>query len=314
MDRDETLDNRNAPTEVPVANATNQPAIKWGWLRVVLLLPVWMIISQVAAAVIAFAFGVRSGADYFATLETPAGIMIQLAALLGTALPIWLFTKFVDRRSFMSLGWQFGGRYAKDLVSGMAWGIGLISSIFLVLYLTGGLTITDLQMPGLPFLYISIAMVMVAMAEELLVRGYLLTNFMDSMSKYAALIVSSLLFAAAHMLNPNTSWLGIANIVLAGLVLGIYYVHQRNLWFPIGMHFTWNLFQGSVLGSPISGVKVSSIVNIELTGSDLLTGGSFGFEASLVTTVILLIATLMIHLIFRKPPVQAAATTSAEPS
>lgn len=197
-------------------------------------------------------------------------MVIQFASLLLIFVPIMLFRKFIDRRSFISLGWQLEGRYAKDLFYGMAWGIGLISSIFLVLYLTGGLNITDIQMPGLPFVYISVALVMVALAEELLVRGYILTNFMDSMSKYAALIVSSLLFAGGHMLNPNVSWLGLVNIVLAGLVLGIYYVHQRNLWFPIGMHFTWNLFQGSVFGSPISGVGVSSVISIETTGSDLL--------------------------------------------
>lgn len=101
-------------------------------------------------------------------------------------------------------------------------------------------------------------------------------------------------------MNPNTSVAGLVNIVLAGILLGVYYIHCRNLWFPIGLHFAWNLFEGPVYGSAVSGNMVTSVFTQEVVGNSQITGGDFGFEASWITTVVIIVATIAIHLIYRK--------------
>ena len=130
-----------------------------------------------------------------------------------------------------------------------------------------------------------------------MVRGYILNNLMTSMNKYAALVLSSIIFMAAHLMNANLSILGVINLFLAGLVLGIYYIHKRNLWFSIGMHLTWNFFQGPVFGFEVSGYETHSIIGQNIQGSEIITGGEFGFEGSILATI--LITGIIIYLHFK---------------
>jgi membrane protease YdiL (CAAX protease family) len=190
-------------------------------------------------------------------------------------------------------------RYIRDLAAGILWGIVLISTVFLVIYAAGGVTITGVQFPWDKLATLTIVMFLVGINEELYVRGYLLTNLMESTNKYVALLITSLIFSASHLFNPNWTLIGLANIILAGLLLGIYFVHQRNLWFPIGMHFSWNLFQGPIYGAEVSGVATPSVLQTEISGSELLTGGEFGFEASLVATAAIVVSIILVHLIYR---------------
>lgn len=133
-----------------------------------------------------------------------------------------------------------------------------------------------------------------------MVRGYVLINLMDSMNKYIALVLSSLLFSAMHLMNANMSLVPAINIFLAGILLGIYFIHKGNLWFPIGMHFTWNFFQGPIFGFEVSGHITNSIIVQEIAGHELLTGGKFGFEGSLIATVAMIVLTIVIHLKHKK--------------
>ena len=131
--------------------------------------------------------------------------------------------------------------------------------------------------------------------EEIMVRGYMLNNFMSSMNKYFALIVTSFCFMIIHLMNANISIIGMINLFLAGLLLGIFYIHKTNLWFPIGMHLTWNFFQGPVFGYEVSGFHTQSIITQEIKGNPIITGGEFGFEGSILATVISIIMIVVIH-------------------
>jgi len=288
----------NATVLAPIETTEPVPAIKWGWLRALLFLPAGFLGVIIASIIAYFAYGVTSGEDMQAQIGTSDGIVIQGFQLLFTLITIYLFRRFIDRRSFCSLGFQSNRPYRRDLMVGMAMGAGLIGLVFVILRTIGSIAITDIQLPGSAFAIAVVVMMMVGIGEELVMRGYIQSNFMASMNKYIALLLTSFLFAGGHMLNPNASLLGLVNIILAGLMLGIYYVHKKNLWLPIGMHFTWNLFQGPVFGSQVSGVSFDSIISFEITGSDLLTGGSFGFEASIVTTGLMIAAIIALHLVY----------------
>lgn len=281
-----------------------QPAIKWGWLRAMILLIVWFIVYAVMSSAAALLVLVVSGQDPAALISDAANlienlgvgstIFISLIGFGGTMLCVWIFRRYIDRRSLISLGFKIRN-YGNDLLAGMGWGAGLIVIGFAVLYLSGMLEIQTIGFePGSFFLYF-ILFSLVALNEEILIRGYVLTNLMDSMNKYLALLVSSVLFALLHLANANMSVLAFINLILAGVILGIYYIHKRNLWFPIGMHLTWNFFQGPVFGFEVSGNKTSSIIIQEINGPDLLTGGAFGLEGSLIASVAIVMITLAIH-------------------
>jgi membrane protease YdiL (CAAX protease family) len=277
------------------------PVIKSGLLRAALFL--------VACLVWVAAFGIVAGAVIIAaggkleaveqTVTTSLGRAVDAIGMLGVLLLIWLFRKAVDRRSFVSLGFSYGKAIGRDLIAGMALGAGIITTVFLTVLAAGGISVVSVQFPTESVVILAMFLALVAVEEEAMCRGYILLNIMQSMNKYLALLSVSLLFSLLHLMNPNPSVVGYLNILLAGLMLGIYYVHKRNLWFPIGVHLTWNFFQGIVFGSPVSGVTMPSILSVSRSGHELLTGGKFGFEASLVTTAATLTAIVLVHLVYR---------------
>jgi membrane protease YdiL (CAAX protease family) len=289
------------------------PAIGRGWARAALSFPAWIGMLVISAII---TYGVlhlsnRPESDLESATNTPMGIVVMLIQLAGTVLVVYAFRRFLDRRSIISLGLNLTRRYVRDFIAGILWGIGLISTVFLVIYFAGGATITGVQIPWGTLATLTVIMFLVGINEELYVRGYLLTNLMESTNKYVALLITSLIFSASHLFNPNWTLIGLANIILAGLLLGIYFVHRRNLWFPIGMHFTWNLFEGTVYGSQVSGVPTPSVLQTQVVGSELLTGGEFGFEASLVATAAIGVSIILVHLIYRP---RSADTSQSPPA
>ena len=93
-----------------------------------------------------------------------------------------------------------------------------------------------------------------------------------------------------HIGNPNIGVLPLVNLFLAGIFLGIYTIHKNNLWFPIGAHLVWNYLQGPIYGFEVSGNKINSLFDQKLVGHVLFTGGSFGFEGSIILTLFLCIS------------------------
>lgn len=124
-----------------------------------------------------------------------------------------------------------------------------------------------------------------AMHEELVYRGYLLQK-PAKLNLTASVAVTSVLFALVHGGNPSVGKLALLNIFLAGILLAMAWVWRRNLWIPIGIHISWNIFSGPVLGHEVSGIVLPGTVLTTVDpGPALLTGGSFGIEASLFLTL-----------------------------
>jgi membrane protease YdiL (CAAX protease family) len=80
------------------------------------------------------------------------------------------------------------------------------------------------------------------------------------------------------------------NTFLAGMLLGVTFVYTGNLWLPVFFHFIWNYLQGPILGYDVSGIDFNSLLIIQTTGSELIHGGEYGFEASFIASAMLLIA------------------------
>jgi membrane protease YdiL (CAAX protease family) len=131
-------------------------------------------------------------------------------------------------------------------------------------------------------------------------RGYILNNLMESMNKWMALGISAALFMMAHGTNPGITFIAAINLFLAGLLLGINFIHTRNIWFAVCFHFSWNFFQGPVLGYEVSGLPLQSVLQPSLQGAWYITGGSFGLEGSFVATGLFLLALLLLYATYEK--------------
>ena len=121
-------------------------------------------------------------------------------------------------------------------------------------------------------------------SEEIVFRGVLYRIVEESLGTWLALLVSALLFGAIHLGNPNaTLWSGTAIAIEAGVLFGLIYHVTRSLWFCMGLHAAWNVMEGPVFGTSVSGLPAHGWIRAEMTGPDWLSGGAFGPEASLVT-------------------------------
>lgn len=138
-----------------------------------------------------------------------------------------------------------------------------------------------------------------AFGEELLFRGYVLQKLYRTNRGYAVL-VTSLLFAVAHGGNPAIGLVSFANILLAGILLALLWVWDRSLWAPTWGHVAWNVVSGPVLGHELSGLDLGPTLLEEVDpGPVWLTGGDFGIEASVVLTMMLVLAIWFIVLRIR---------------
>ena len=142
-----------------------------------------------------------------------------------------------------------------------------------------------------------------AVGEEMLFRGVLYRWIDERWGVVPALIVSSLLFGLIHLGNANaTVWSSVAIAIEAGLLLGAAYKWSGTLWFPIGIHWTWNFVQGKVFGISVSGGGVNhSFWKAETSGPEIITGGAFGVEASIVMVILgVALSAIFLYLHYRK--------------
>jgi hypothetical protein len=288
-------------------NGETDPAIRQGWLRTFLFLVSAFILSLAGQLAALFTVIAVSGVELDQSFDQSRIIevlgiwpvvLIMLTGFAGMMLSLWIFRRFVDRRSIASLGFSTKNK-GMDALIGFSLGLVLIGGGFFILWLGGFVQVEKFRFdPGILAGYF-LLFVIGSLNEEIMFRGYIVTNLRDSMSRYTALIISSVIFALAHLANANISVISALNIFLAGVLLGIYYIYRGNLWLPITLHFSWNFFQGPVFGFEVSGSITYSMIVQNISGHPLITGEPFGFEGSLPATVLILIGILGLHYRYR---------------
>jgi membrane protease YdiL (CAAX protease family) len=172
-----------------------------------------------------------------------------------------------------------------------------VSLIFLLEYSTGWTRAewSVLQVfPTFGFgLYYALFFGLAAAFEEALVHGYAFQVLVQGSGKRIAVLLSSFLFGAAHLYNPNAGFLAFANTVLAGVWLSSAYLKTRSLWLPTSLHMTWNMSLGFIYGFPVSGITFPhSLLRITSDGGTWITGGGYGPEGGILTACVLIPATI----------------------
>ena len=228
----------------------------------------------------------------------------QAIMLVSTILTAIIWSRYIYRERFEKIGLaHFCSSGWRDLLWGLFYGGISVAVGFLICYLSGVIRVDSIGYPN-DFLIYFVIMVMVAIGEELLCRGYVMRRFMKVYGNIWAIAISSAIFMAMHMFNPNLTIFAFMNLFLAGVLFGVAYITTRSLWLPIGMHFAWNFVQGPVLGYSVSGTDTESIVSQTfVVDQDWISGGAFGFEGSLLCSVIVLILILILYRFHRKKSV-----------
>jgi membrane protease YdiL (CAAX protease family) len=231
-------------------------------------------------------------------ISTINQLTISCFDLLGTFLILFIFMKVVDKEKFINLGFHTNERFS-EFYLGVVLGAILILIGYFILMALNQIKFEKIVFNPSELISSIILFFIVAIVEETLFRGYVLRNLMISANKYVALIISSLLFTIMHGFNPNIEYLGIINLFLAGIFLGISYIHTKNLWFPIALHFSWNLFQ-THFGFNVSGQNSYSLIEFKIMENNMFNGGTFGFEGSILSIIFLLFSIVGIELYFTK--------------
>jgi hypothetical protein len=265
----------------------------------------WRILSQQLMLVVilmAWALFTWQLSSLSATGSIYTLLVGQLGTFIAINLSVYLARRFLDRRSMVSLGLDRGRQAAWDLLAGFLIAGVMMLSIYFVARAAGWLTFYGfaweygpLGEAALATLALLVVFIIVGWQEELLSRGYLLQNITEGSNLFWGVLLSSLMFALGHIFNPNMGALPAAGLFLAGLFLAYAYLRTRRLWLPVGLHIGWNFFESTVLGFPVSGMKLFRLVEHTVEGPELFTGGAFGPEAGLVLLPALALGAILVY-------------------
>jgi membrane protease YdiL (CAAX protease family) len=207
-----------------------------------------------------------------------------------------LFVRLIEKRPVSELALT---RAIPHTLYGLLIGWLLMSSAVAVLYWQGFYQITAYN--GLHAMAGSLMVGLVpAFLEEIIFRAIIFRLLQEWLGSWGALLVSGLLFGLVHIANPGaTLWSSLAIGLEAGVLLGAAYMLTRTLWLAIGIHFAWNFSQSGLYGLPTSGIQTTGLVTAQMSGPEILTGGSFGIESSILAVVFCLGAAVI--MLWRAP-------------
>lgn len=214
----------------------------------------------------------------------------------AAALAASLLAVLIEECPFQSLGFALGGRWFREFGLGALLGGLLVTLAALLLRLKGGFHWApdpggSLKSIAFGFLLF----VAVGVGEESVFRGYPFQRLAERMGAWPTQVLLGLLFAAIHLGNPGISTAALAlklltmlNLFLAAILFGLGYLRTRSLALPIGVHFGWNWFQGSILGFGVSGTTMAKgfWTPVLHQGPDWLSGGAVGLEGSVFCTLV----------------------------
>lgn len=251
---------------------------------------------------------IARGHDLFARLAIAALFVGWTGIVVGD---VWIASRLLDRRPLLDLGLRVDRAFLIDLGFGFLLGTVLMSAILGVEVASGwaSVSLAPERVDGVPpmvsWLVVFVVFVGVAIVEELMSRGYHLTNIAEGLqgkwlspplAVLGATMLSSVAFGAAHAANPHASPVSTGNIMLAGIMLALGYITTGKLAISLGLHLSWNFFQ-NFYGMEVSGQSrflFGALLRREVHGPEWITGGAFGPEAGMTGLVAIVAASFLI--------------------
>ena len=238
------------------------------------------------AAPMVFTCVVASGAVGRLLHARDSGSGTILTAVIGAAIFLgayWLFVRYLERRPVD----EFAVRPAAgELAVGVAIGLAILTVVVGVMAALGTYRLVGVNPAGQVLPLALASGIFPGFSEEIALRALFFRLFERWLGSWAALALSAAFFGLGHLGNPNATWLAAVGIAFeAGIMLAAVYMITRRLWVAIGLHAAWNVAEGGIYGTPVSGLQVDGLLRPWIGGSDLVTGGAFGPEAGLPAMV-----------------------------
>lgn len=256
--------------------------VPW-WRRVGVRAPAFFLALVVAWAAV-------NGLWFLARLHVGATWYLPVVFELVPAVAAYAFVVAVLERRRPAI--EYAPRRCSGLVAGLALGAVVCLVVTGVIWLLGGISFVGVD-PNPPWLSQLVSLGLVAgVAEEIVLRGVLFRYVESVLGTWASVAVSAVVFGGLHLGNPNATLTGAVAIALeAGVMFAVLYALTRSLWVVVGVHAGWNVMQGLGLGIVVSGSSdhgMGFLVS-HPAGSDLVSGGIFGIEASVVSVAVWLV-------------------------
>ena len=226
-----------------------------------------------------------------------AVVLLSSATLVG-----WGSGALFEKLPFRAFGWWPHRGWLRNVALGSLIGAASLLLAAGITAITRGIRFSFNPSPattiGKTAVVALIVFVIAGAAEEALFRGYPLQTFARAKLAWVGVLVTSVPFAVAHLANPNVSrGFTFVNTVFAGVWLAVAYLRTRSLWFPLGLHWSWNWTQAALLGVPVSGIEriaPAPLLHAMNAGPDWLTGGRYGLEGGAACTAALVISTIVV--------------------
>ena len=235
---------------------------------------------------------------------TPGLVLLGDVPVFGLILLIsWIMGR-IERRRVSHYGLTSRPPFPKNFWAGLLWGFLSISAVLLVMFLLHGFRITGVDTHGsalaLSALEWALAFAAVGLFEEFSFRGYIQFTLTTGIGFWPAALITSALFAYVHKGNTGESPLGLFQVAAFGIFACIALQRTGNLWWPIGFHAAWDWGQTFFYGVPDSGLKAThNFLHTAFNGPVWLTGGTTGPEGSILTTIALVVASLVVMRVYR---------------
>lgn len=211
-----------------------------------------------------------------------------VAAAVSGAITMAIF----ESRKLTDLGLHWNSSGARNLAAGIAVGA-LGGSLLIFPAILLGLAHFEVAPGADPTVrgaLFTVALLFCGAAgEEIAFRGFPLQMLMRGYGAWISILGMGLLFGAMHRFNPGVTVLSTLNTAGFGILFGIALLRTHDLWLPIGLHFGWNATL-PFLGTSLSGFTIR-LTEYQLVwkAGVVWSGGSYGPEASLIATLVLLL-------------------------
>ncbi|WP_410987868.1 CPBP family intramembrane glutamic endopeptidase [Bacillus cereus] len=216
----------------------------------------------------------------------------------GAIFILFIWVRFVEKRPFSSIGfWK--EKWMRKYLKGALIGFVFISTPVILLLLMGSVKLQVQHITSTVIVGIVgslVAFLIQGETEEIIVRGWLFPVLSVRSRIWVGIVVTSFLFGFLHLLNPGITILSISNIILVGVFAAFYVLKDSSLWGICAWHSIWNWAQYNVYGFAVSGMTIYStpLFKPATNGPEFLHGGTFGIEGSIITTIMLTIASIVL--------------------
>ena len=294
-----------APYQQPLPNTAPQvdrSDVRRGW-QLAAGIGVF-VLSQLLTGVPLLLWALSTGQEPTAAVGMVESVLVLVGMFVGAAASVGgylLIVHGIGARPGLGLR---GGKAAFEFVTGLGVGAGLVAVSVGIIWLLGGYQVHGFnagpQLAASLLLAVGIG-IGPGFMEEILFRGFLFRLMDACWGWLPALLITSAVFGAVHLTNPEATVFGAVAIALeAGVLLGAAYLITRRLWSAIGIHTAWNFVQAGIFSSDVSGTgDQQGLLNATWDGPAWLTGGQMGMEASVVTLVVALGAGIVMLLVAR---------------